>query len=93
MSESPAYHVYILANKHRNVLYVGVTSELRVRVYKHKVFTSKYNVDCLVYFEEFNRIEDAIEREKQLKAGRRQKKIDLINSMNSEWRDLYDKLD
>ena len=98
MAEAAAYFVYILCNKHRTVLYVGVTSELRVRVYKHKTkelkgFTSKYNVDQLVYFEEFNQITDAIEREKQIKAGSRQDKIDLINSFNPAWRDLFVELD
>jgi putative endonuclease len=77
---------------------VGVTSDLRNRVYQHKTkeykgFTSKYNVDWLVYYEEYNQIQDAIEREKQLKAGSREKKVNLINSMNPEWRDLYEGLD
>jgi putative endonuclease len=75
-----------------------MTSWLRFRVYQHKNkefkdFTSKYNVDRLVYFEEYNQVQDAIEREKQLKAGSRQKKIDMVNSMNPEWRDLYEDLD
>lgn len=98
MSEYSLYHVYILANKHGTVLYVGVTSELRVRIYKHKTkeykgFTAKYNADRLVYFEEFDDIEAAINREKQIKAGSRQKKIELIESMNPEWKDLYEGLD
>lgn len=88
------YYVYILTNFWNNVLYTGVTNDLERRVYEHKTkvntgFTSKYNVNKLVYFEEFDDIEEAIKREKQLKAGSRQKKIDLIESVNLEWIDLY----
>jgi putative endonuclease len=86
--------VYIMTNKHHTVLYIGVTSELIVRVLKHKNktykgFSSKYNTDKLVYFESYDSIVAAIEREKQLKAGSRQKKLDLINTMNPDWIDLY----
>jgi putative endonuclease len=86
---------YILTNKGHRVLYTGVTSNLfkRVSDHKHKMipgFTSSYNVTKLVYYEEFNTMEEAIAREKQIKAGSRQKKIDLINSKNPEWKDLYD---
>jgi len=89
------YFVYILANKANTVFYIGVTNDLTVRVWQHKQkvykgFTSKYNCDRLVYFEEFNWIQDAIAREKQLKAGSRQKKIDLIISSNPAWNDLND---
>jgi putative endonuclease len=75
-------------------LYTGVTNDLRRRVYEHKEklvkgFTSKYNCDKLVYFEHFDHIDDAIAREKQIKAGSRKKKLDLINSLNPEWVDLY----
>jgi len=86
--------VYILTNRANKVLYTGSTVELVGRVWKHKTkfflnaFTAKYNVDKLVYFEIFDRIENAAKREKQIKAGSRQKKIDLINSMNPKWKDL-----
>ena len=89
---------YITTNKNNTVLYIGVTSDLKDRIHQHKTkhfpnsFTAKYNVDKLVYFEFFSRIEDAIAREKQIKAGSRKKKTDLINSQNPEWKDLFDKL-
>jgi len=79
------------------VLYTGVTNDLIRRVYEHREklvagFTRKYNVTKLVYYEVFDEIEDAISREKQIKAGPRRNKVQLINSMNSEWRDLYEEL-
>ena len=88
------YFVYILTNQNHTVLYTGVTSNLRTRVYEHKEktrkgFTAKYNVDKLVYFEQFDHIDSAIAREKQIKAGSRQKKLDLINGKNPEWNDYY----
>ena len=91
------YYVYIMTNKNNRVLYTGVTSNLKKRVYEHKEkfvdgFTKKYNVSKLVYFEVFEDPENAILREKKIKAGSRQKKIDLINSMNKEWADLYEQL-
>jgi putative endonuclease len=88
------YFVYILTNKYNKVLYTGVTNNLQRRTGEHKnkihikSFTSRYNVDKLVYYEIFTQIIPAIAREKQIKAGSRQKKIDLINSMNPEWGDL-----
>jgi len=87
------YAVYILAKKANNVFYIGVTSDLQVRVLQHKQkefkgFTAKYNCDKLVYFEMFQWIHDAIDREKQLKAGSRQKKINLIVATNPSWIDL-----
>lgn len=86
------YFVYIMANK-GGVLYVGVTSELEARIYQHKNklldgFTKRYNVTRLVYFEASNDVVAAIAREKQIKGWRRSKKIALIESMNSDWRDL-----
>jgi len=87
-------YIYILTNKNHTVLYTGVTSNLPNRMYEHRTgffkgaFTSKYNVDKLVYFEGFTRIEEAIAREKQIKGGSRQKKLDLINRFNPEWKDL-----
>jgi len=85
--------VYIMTNKYNRVLYTGVTSNLLSRIYEHKNktkngFTSRYNVDILVYFENYLAIEEAIAREKQIKAGSRKKKIELIESINSEWKDL-----
>jgi putative endonuclease len=76
-------------------LYTGVTSDLKRRVYEHKEkikgkFTARYNVNKLVFFEAFGDPSYAIAREKQIKGGSRQKKIDLINAMNPAWRDLYD---
>ena len=87
-------YIYLLANKHNNVLYTGVTSDLIRRVYEHKNklvkgFTQKYNVDRLVYYEACANIVMAIEREKQIKAWSRKKKDDLINALNPEWDDLY----
>ena len=79
------------------VLYTGVTSDLIKRIYEHKEklaksFTGKYNINKLVYYEVFDDITNAISREKQIKAGSRRKKIELINSMNNEWKDLYPEL-
>ncbi|MCL5268871.1 MAG: GIY-YIG nuclease family protein [Bacteroidetes bacterium] len=90
------YYVYILAS-HSYVLYVGMTSNLcrRVHEHKHKVFggfTSRYNVERLVYYEETNDVWVAINREKQLKRWRRDKKIALIEGVNAGWRDLYEDL-
>jgi putative endonuclease len=86
-----------MTNNKNIALYVGVTNDLIRRVYQHKEkladgFTKKYNIVKLLYYEVFQDIENAILREKQIKAGSRQKKIQLINSMNTEWRDLYDEL-
>ena len=94
---SKQYYVYIMTNKRNTVLYTGVTNDLRRRVYEHREklvagFTRKYNIIKLVYYEIFQDPENAIIREKHLKAGSRQKKIDLINQMNKEWRDLYEQL-
>ncbi len=87
--------VYFMSNKNNTVLYIGVTSELIKRVYQHKTkaykgFTSKYNCDKLVYFEVFSDINEAIEREKQLKKGNRKRKNKLVNIDNPEWNDLSD---
>lgn len=86
-----------MTNQNNNVLYAGVTNDLRKRGYQHKEklipgFTSKYNLDKLVYYEIFDTTYDAISREKQIKAGSRKKKIELINEMNPNWDDLYNKL-
>ena len=89
------YFVYIATNKNNSVLYTGVTNNLKKRIYEHKYklaagFTQQYNVTKLVHFEIFEDIIAAISREKQIKAGSRQKKIDLINRMNKNWTDLYE---
>jgi putative endonuclease len=91
-----SYFVYILTNKHHTVLYTGVTNDIYIRVQEHRLkafpgFASRYNLNKLVYFEQFGNINDAIEREKQIKGGSRQKKLDLINSINPQWIDLWDK--
>jgi putative endonuclease len=90
-------YTYILTNKWGTTLYVGVTSDIVRRVYEHKEkladgFSKKYNLDKLVYYEAFDDIKDAILREKQLKSGSRKKKIDLINSVNPDWQDLYESI-
>ncbi len=91
------YFVYILTNKYNSILYVGVTNNLLKRVYEHKNklvegFTNKYNINKLVYYEILEDPYNAITREKQLKSLTREKKINLINSINNEWKDLYDEL-
>ena len=89
------FPIYILTNRNKTVLYTGVTSDIRKRVSEHitklhpNSFTARYNTDQLVYFEPFDNISDAITREKQIKSGSRQKKIDLINALNPTWKDLY----
>lgn len=88
------YYVYLTANKYNSVLYTGMSNSLVTRIAQHKSlqkpgFTSRYKVTKLVYYEYFDHVEDAIRREKQLKAGSRAKKEALVNSMNPEWRDLY----
>ena len=90
--------VYIMTNEFHHVLYTGVTSDLKKRVYEHKnkiypeSFTAIYQTFKLVYYEGFHRIEDAIVREKQIKAGSRKKKIELIEALNPNWKDLYDEV-
>ena len=97
MGSGGQYYVYLLTNKSNSVLYTGVTNDLLRRVHEHKSgmipgFTTKYCVKQLVYFEVFDDVEAAIAREKQIKSGSRQKKIDLITAHNREWRDLYDEI-
>ncbi|MDD5060313.1 MAG: GIY-YIG nuclease family protein [Candidatus Omnitrophica bacterium] len=89
-----AGYIYLMTNKYNTVIYAGVTNDLQKRVYQHKEkiiegFTKKYNVNKLVYYEAFDSMEDAIAREKQIKAGSRKKKISLINSINPDFTDLY----
>jgi putative endonuclease len=90
--------VYILTNKRHTVLYTGVTSDLYVRIVEHQEkkyansFSARYNVTKLVYYESFNSIEEAIDREKQIKAGSRAAKEKLINLINPEWKDLFEEV-
>ena len=89
------YCVYILTNRYNTVLYTGVTGDLKARVHQHREklipgFTARYHVSRLVYYQVADSPSAAIAREKQIKAGSRQKKIDLINRVNPGWRDLYD---
>jgi len=86
-----------MTNKNNTVLYTGVTNDLLRRIAEHKagkggLFTSKYKIIKLVYYECGDDVNAAIDREKQIKGGSRQNKIDLINSMNPAWKDLYDAL-
>jgi len=90
------YFVYILTNRYNHVLYTGVTNSIWHRVKQHREghgskFTSKYKVYKLVYVAEFQYINDAIAYEKKIKAGSRQKKLDLINEMNPQWVDLIER--
>jgi putative endonuclease len=90
------YFVYILANWNKNVLYFGVTNNLSRRLHEHfsgtiSGFTQKYNCKYLVYYELFEYINDAISREKELKKWRRDKKDQLINQFNPEWKSLNDR--
>jgi putative endonuclease len=89
------YYVYILTSKKNGTLYIGVTHDLVKRLSEHKEkkikgFTKKYGVDKLVYFEQTQDVQSAIQREKQLKKWRRQWKIELIEQENPAWRDLYE---
>ncbi|MCK4895043.1 MAG: GIY-YIG nuclease family protein [Calditrichia bacterium] len=91
-----SFYVYILSS-FKKVLYVGITSNLRRRIWEHREgvvsgFTKKYHIKMLVYYEVHDDPETAIKREKQLKRWRREKKIKLIESMNPEWKDLYEEL-
>ena len=87
-------YTYILCSKRNGTLYIGVTSDLVKRIWQHKNkvisgFSEKYNVSRLCYYEVFDSIENAIEREKQLKKLRRKEKLDIIETYNPEWLDLY----
>jgi putative endonuclease len=94
--EEQAY-IYFMSNRYNKVLYVGITSNLIKRVWEHKNqvvdgFTKRYNLNKLVYYEIYDDIETAINREKQIKSWPRKKKIVLINAFNPSWDDLYEKL-
>ena len=89
------YYIYIITNTNKTVLYIGVTNDLQRRLLEHKegrihTFTGRYNVKYLLYFEEFNCIVKAIAREKEIKKWRREKKHQLIETLNPEWRFLDD---
>ena len=91
------YYVYLICNKNNTTIYTGITSDLKRRIWEHKNkirkgFSSKYNLYKLLYYEIYQDPENAIIREKKIKSGRREKKIELIESMNPKWIDLYDSL-
>lgn len=91
------YYIYIMTNKNNTVLYTGVTSDLKRRVFEHKEklidgFTRRYRVHKLVYYEVSEEPLSAIAREKQIKAGSRRNKLDLVQGMNPHWIDLYEGL-
>ena len=91
------YFVYMMTNKNKTVLYIGVTSDLQKRVNEHEHslidgFTKKYNCHYLVYYEHFQQVENAIAREKQLKKWRREKKENLIAEFNPEWKFLNEEV-
>jgi len=91
------YFVYITTNHNNTTLYTGFTNDLKKRVFEHSQesvdgFTKKYRAHKLVYYEILDNVENAIQREKQIKAGSRQKKMDLINKKNRDWNDLSLKL-
>jgi len=91
------YYVYVTASDKKGTIYIGVTNNLEGRIWEHKNnvykgFTSKYKVNKLVYYEVYNDIKEAIEREKQLKKWNRDWKIKLIEEDNPEWEDLYNSL-
>ena len=97
MAVGRQYCIYIMANANNTVLYTGVTNNLPRRVYEHKnglgsAFVKRYNAHKLVYYEVGDSIHSAIAREKQIKGGSRKQKIDLINSLNPEWKDLFDEI-
>lgn len=88
------HYIYIMTNKKDGVLYIGMTNDLRRRMEEHKqgvgsAFVKRYNLHYLVYYEVFTDPENAIKREKQLKAGSRKKKVALVEERNPEWNDLY----
>jgi len=95
--DARTYFVYIMARARNGTLYIGVTNSLGERAYQHrngliKGFTERYDVKLLVYYESFEDVRDAIAREKRLKKWKRRWKIELIESFNPEWRDLYEDL-
>jgi putative endonuclease len=91
------FYVYMMTGKNNTVLYTGVTRDLKKRAYEHRNkmvegFTKRYNLTKLVYCEVLNDPQEAIKREKQIKAGNRVRKLDLVNGFNPRWADLYDRI-
>jgi putative endonuclease len=91
------YYVYIMTNATNTVTYTGVTNDLYRRIYEHENkivegFTTRYNIDKLVYYEVCENAESAIVREKQIKSWSRKDKVALVNTMNKDWHDLYEEL-
>lgn len=91
------YYIYIITNQHNTTLYTGITNNLYRRVTEHRTgkggkFSQRYNLTKLVYIESYPDVRAAISREKQIKNGSRQKKLDLIHSINPDWRDLYNEI-
>ncbi|WP_026934769.1 GIY-YIG nuclease family protein [Christiangramia echinicola] len=97
-NDSQSYFTYILTNRNKTVLYIGVTNNLQRRLIEHhqgarlraKTFTAKYHCIFLIHYEKFSWVQDAIAREKQLKGWLRSKKVGLINENNPEWKFLND---
>ena len=94
---SKEFYVYIMTNRRKTVLYTGVTNNLLRRVEEHKLgiggsFTKRYNVNRLIYFESTNDVQAALAREKQIKSWSRKRKEELIKTLNSEWKDLVEKM-
>ena len=90
---SKDYYVYVLTNDNNNVMYIGITNDLKRRVYEHKSntiegFTKKYHVHKLVYYEITTDVNSAIAREKQLKKWKRAKKNALVETLNPKWKEL-----
>ena len=97
MAVGREYCVYIMTNANHTVLYTGVTNDLARRVHAHtnglgSAFVKRYNANKLIYYEVGDNVHSALAREKQIKGGSRQKKIDLINSLNADWKDLFDEI-
>lgn len=90
--------VYIMSSQNKRVLYTGMTSDLKGRVWEHrnkkysKSFTARYNCICLVYYKRYHNIAEAVAEEKRLKGGSRMQKENLINSINPDWRDFWDEV-
>ena len=92
-------YIYIITNKNRTVLYIGVTNNLKQRIWEHRThhfknsFVAKYNLEVCIYYESFHRIDDAIDRVSVLKKWSRKKKEDLINQLNPKWIDLWEEIE
>lgn len=91
------YYVYIITSNNSKVLYIGITNNLRKRVYEHKAklvngFSKRYNLNRIIYYEVFEDVNEAIKREKQMKNYSREKKEELIDGFNKNWKDLYNEL-